>query len=97
MLPSYLHSELDKINRDFFWNKGAQYKPLISWDRICKPRDIGGLGIRKTEVFNKALQMKLLWKIIADPENIWVSIIQQKYLKTRSLFDYQKKGEMSWQ
>ena len=47
MLPSYLHSELDKIIREFFCNKGTNHKPLISWDRICKPREFGGLGIRQ--------------------------------------------------
>ena len=76
MLPSYLHSELDKINREFFWNKETNHKSLISWDRICKPRDIGGLDIRKIEVFNKALQMKLLWKIITEPDNIWLRIVR---------------------
>ena len=60
MLPASIHNELDKINRNFFWNKGPNYHPLISWDKICKPKALGGTGIRKAENMNKALQMKLL-------------------------------------
>ena len=95
MLPRSVHLEMDKINREFFWNKGTDYKPLIGWDDICKPYDKGGLGIRKTENMNKALQMKLLWKILSEPENIWVRIIQEKYLRNRSILQYSCKGDSS--
>ena len=97
MLPRSVHLEMDKINKEFFWNKRINYKPLIGWDDICKPCDKGGLGIRKTENMNKALQMKLLWKILAELENIWVRIIQERYLKNRSILQYSCKGDSSWQ
>ena len=37
---------------------------------------------------NKALQMKLIWKILTEPNNIWVNIIKEKYLKNENLFEY---------
>lgn len=80
MLNNKVHNELDKTNRNFFWNKDANYKPLIGWDRICKPKAFGGLGIQKSSHMNQALQMKLIWKILAEPHNIWVRIVTEKYL-----------------
>ena len=43
------------------------------------------------------MQQKLLWKIIAEPDNIWVSLIREKYLKQESICEYKKKGSTSYQ
>ena len=98
MLPSSVHYELNKTNRTFFWNKGNNHSPLIGWDKICKNKENGGLNIRKAETMNKALQMKLIWKIITEPDNIWVNIVKGKYLKHVDLFKYSDtKKSKSWQ
>ena len=34
---------------------------------------------------------------MAEPNNMWVSIIREKYLKQASLRDYRKSGSTSWQ
>ena len=70
MLPSSIHQDLNKKNKNFFWNKGEHHSPLIGWDRICKPKNNGGINLRKAEGMNKAMQMKLLWKLLIDPSNI---------------------------
>ena len=86
LLPSTVHKELDKTYKDFFWNKSDNYRPLIHWDEVCKSKKNGGMGLRKAEETNIALQLKLLWKIISEPENIWVKLIKEKYLKDVDLF-----------
>ena len=91
LLPKNVTEELDKVNKDFFSNKEDKYKPLISWEKICRSRGKGGLGIHKTEDFNQALQIKLLWKIITELQNLWVRIITEKYLKRKTLIEYEKK------
>lgn len=89
-LPSSTLLNLDKICRNFFWNRepDATTPNLIGWDRICKPKFLGGLGLRKAKVNNKAMQMKLLWRILRDPNNLWVQLVKKKYLKSASIFDY---------
>ena len=54
MLPSDIHQELDQINRTFFWNKDNKYRLLIRWDKICKPKKYGGLGLNKSKDVNKS-------------------------------------------
>ena len=97
MLPASIHRELDQINRQFFWNKDLQHRPLISWDRICRPKKCGGLGIRKSKEMNEALQMKLIWKILAEPDNVWVRLIKYKYLRSANILEYKKTGNSSSQ
>ena len=86
-LPGGVLHDLDKINRNFLWNKSPDCRSanLIGWDRVCQPKCFGGLGIRKASINNIALQMKLLWRLISDPENNWVSLVSKKYLKSKSI------------
>ena len=97
LLPTSTHKELDQVNRKFFWNKDLQHRPLIGWDRICRPKNFGGLGIRKSKDMNEALQMKLIWKILAEPKNVWVEVIKHKYLCSSNLMEYKKGRDVSWQ
>ena len=59
-MPSYFMSslrlskeiakKLDALNRKFWWGSkenGSSYDILKNWDSICKPKSMGGLGLRK--------------------------------------------------
>ena len=70
---------------------------MIGWDKICQPKKFGGLGIRKAKINNVALQFKLLWKIFTAPDNLWLKLVKQKYLKGADLFSYKLKANVSWQ
>jgi hypothetical protein len=39
---------------------------LVAWDKICRPKDQGGLGVLNLEVQNKALLLKNLDKLYND-------------------------------
>ena len=69
----------------------------MSWDMICTPKSEGGLRIHKAEDLNNALQMKLLWKLLTDKDNIWVRTITEKYLKEGNILHYNSKKTKSWQ
>lgn len=99
MLPKQNLEETDCINRYFFRNKDPDKKGgnLVGWDNIYKPKNLGGMGLRKAEAVNKAMQMKLLWKIMNNHDSTWVRLITTKYLNDNHLLSYQKKGNCSWQ
>ena len=94
LLPKGILDQIDKINKDFFWNKlqSQRYCPLISWEHICSDVEKGGLGLHTAENMNKALQMKLIWKIKTEPNNIWVKLINEKYLKNDDILNINKKN-----
>lgn len=54
--------------------------PLISWDKICRPKCESRLGIRRTQDVNAAFIAKLGWKIITGPDNLWTRVVSAKYL-----------------
>lgn len=71
-LPIYLLSILSllasanafliKKMRNFFWqNTEEKHKiALIAWDKIIKPKIMGGVGIKDLKLQNKALGAKLV-------------------------------------
>jgi len=86
--PSSASKYLDKCNRDFFSKKSNTEKgmPLITWDKVYRPKSRGGLGLRKTEAVNKAFQCKLTWKILTTVSILWVKSMRAKYLRSTNLF-----------
>ena len=99
LLPKSILFKLDKTYRNFFWNKDIANKSpnLIGWDRICQPKEEGGLGFRKASVNNQALQMKLLWRVIKNDANLWVQLVRKRYIKDKNLFTIKVSKSASWQ
>lgn len=52
---------------------------LIGWDKICRPKQLGGLSILNVATRNKVLLMKNPHKF-SHKENLpWINFIQEKY------------------
>ena len=60
-LPKKTTSLLDRVNTTFFWKKfgSEQGLPMVAWDTVCQPKNLGGLGVSKTEAVNLAFHAKL--------------------------------------
>lgn len=95
---------MDNRNRDFFWksNMDLDYNhgliALISRDKIYRSKCEGGLGIKKLQDVNAANLAKLGWKILKEPDNLWVKVVSTKYL-TRKIFMEARKtanGSRIW-
>lgn len=81
LLPEGVCLELERLQRRFVWGdaEGCQGYHSVSWDKICKPKLEGGMGIKNMYAFNQALIMKLAWGPITKPNALWVQILRAKY------------------
>ena len=52
---------------------------MVSWDKICRPRDLGGLGLYSTKARNLALLAKLNWRVMENPNSLWARTLIAKY------------------
>ena len=74
-------TRLDRIQRNFLWGSSVEYfkYPLVAWEKVCLPREMGGLGIRKLVPFNQALLGKWLWRYGHETSHLWRGVIAMKY------------------
>ena len=79
--------------RDFwqgFKDDDKNHLYLKSWESICTPREVGGLGFQRTKDVNKAFVTKLGWYLCNKQEKTWVKIMKSKYLRGRKLLDIEQ-------
>ncbi|XP_050386206.1 uncharacterized protein LOC126802601 [Argentina anserina] len=97
--PVSLCDKLDKLNRDFLWGDTEDKKKihLVNWETVCKPKILGGLGIKRTYDMNQAMLAKASWRIWQNDPGIWNTIFKEKYLKHYSIVDnnYQPPSDCS--
>ncbi|KAJ1443560.1 ribonuclease H [Sesbania bispinosa] len=81
VIPVSTCDEIEKICRDFIWgsSQGQRKCHLISWEKICKPNEEGGLSFRSLRVLNEAYLLKLAWNILFNPDLLWVQPVKAKY------------------
>lgn len=81
VLPRGTCDEIDKLCRNFIWRDEENHRTvyLLSWDKICKPKVDGGLGLRSTREANTAYIMKGIWNFCSQSDSLWVSLLRNKY------------------
>jgi len=64
-LPHSISTQLNRFHRNFLWKNATSNSrvPLIAWDTVCKPKNKGGLGLRRADSVNAAFQCKLAWRL----------------------------------
>ena len=80
-IPKHVAARIERLQRNFLWGglgEGVTHH-LVNWDTMCSPLAHGGLGVRKVEVFNRALLGKWLWKFSRDETHLWRRVIAAKY------------------
>ncbi|GLU02749.1 hypothetical protein SLE2022_199870 [Rubroshorea leprosula] len=83
VIPKGIIQSIDKLRKSFLWGgKGDERKiNWISWDRVCKKKEEGGLGVRDLRKFNLALMGKWWGRLAESGESMWNKIIIEKYGK----------------
>lgn len=61
----------------------------MRWEEVCKPKKIGGLGLRSMENHNKVLlQKKKAWRFLTQNDSLWVQCLKAKYKIVDDVFDF---------
>ena len=81
-IPNKVCDKMDGLARRFWWNPNKQEGRFLawkSWDSLCCPSSIGGLGFKKSKALNSALLAKLAWMMASNRDSLCMRILRAKY------------------
>ncbi|KAK8676431.1 hypothetical protein V6N13_142005 [Hibiscus sabdariffa] len=81
LLPQSLVEEMSRAIRRFWWSgKGsARGWPFVAWSDLCSTKSVGGMGFKDLHLFNIALVVKQLWRLLSAPNSLLYRVLRAKY------------------
>ncbi|GKB15011.1 RNA-directed DNA polymerase, eukaryota, reverse transcriptase zinc-binding domain protein [Tanacetum coccineum] len=97
LLPKQVIYEINRLLKGFLWCQGdlTKGKAKVSWDKICKPKEQGGLGLKNLGEWNEILLVKHLWNVATRKDTLWVKWIYEEKLKGKSFWEIQADSSSS--
>ncbi|GJV89910.1 putative RNA-directed DNA polymerase [Tanacetum coccineum] len=98
LLPNSLLEKLLCHIRRFFWSREIDKRHIhwLSWDRLSKPKDAGGLGFRDLRSFNLALLAKQGWRLLINPNSFRARVLKGLYYPNGHFLTARKGYRPSW-
>ncbi|BFG35644.1 hypothetical protein CerSpe_219180 [Prunus speciosa] len=89
LLPKYFCDDLNRLIADFWWNGNSGDRKIhwLAWDKLCQPKDLGGLGFRDLYAFNLAMLAKQGWRLIQYPNSLIANVLRAKYFHDKSFLE----------
>lgn len=78
---------MDTVSRVFWWGHDLNERKLhlVSWDKICRPRKEGGLGLKKFGLMNQAMLAKQFWRTGQNPQSLISKTFKMRYFPNSSI------------
>lgn len=99
LLPSSLIQDIEQIIRKFWWSGGeSRGMHWLSWSKMCRAKDSGGMGFRDLECFNLAMLAKQAWRPVTDPDSLLSRILKARYYPRGTYFtaDVGERPSHTW-
>ena len=88
-LSPWAVDRIDKIRQSFIWTGSATVSAgmcRVAWEVVCRPKELGGLGIIDLRRFGLALRLRWEWVRKVDPNRTWIDLPTTTDTTTRALF-----------
>jgi hypothetical protein len=72
--PAWAIKAIDKIRRGFLWRGRREARGghcVIAWLKVCRPKELCGLGISDLKTLGWSLKMRCIWLQKTEPNRPW--------------------------
>jgi hypothetical protein len=79
--PKGIIQKIRTRKREFLW-RGVETRKkwaLVAWEKVCKLRRKGGLGLQDPQATNESYGVKLWWRWVKEMTMPWVNLWKEKY------------------
>jgi hypothetical protein len=99
-IPPKILEHIEKLRRHCLWNKkteeGEKCFSLIAWDKVCRPKKKGRVGVRNLKIQNEALLLKYLHKFYNKEDIPWITLLWKSYYQETVPHAVQPIGSFWW-
>ena len=99
-LQKGLIKELEVLIRKFWWGYTDDSKKVhwVSWERLCKAKEVDGMGFKEIEKFNDALLTKQVWRLMHNPDTLCFRVFKARFFPNCSILDAKESnfGSYAW-
>lgn len=79
--------DTDDIKRKIHW---------LSWEKLCLPKEDGGMGFKELASFNQALLAKQAWRLIQFEDCLMAKVLKGKYFEEGDFLHVQESKKISY-
>jgi hypothetical protein len=99
-LPKTLTKEINAMMGKFWWSFKENTNKIawMSWKKLGRSKDLGGLGYRDIDCFNTAMLAKQCWRLLKRPDSLAARVICEKYYPGSEFLDSNlgRKPSFAW-
>ncbi|XP_013594673.1 PREDICTED: uncharacterized protein LOC106302786 [Brassica oleracea var. oleracea] len=83
LLPLEICENLAAAIAKFWWSSNPPKRGMhwAKWEKVCLPREDGGIGFRLIHEFNLALLAKQLWRLAQFPDSLVARVLKGRYYR----------------
>ncbi|KAK2644874.1 hypothetical protein Ddye_020069 [Dipteronia dyeriana] len=97
-LPKGLTAEIQRLYARLWWGSTEKKWKIhwCTWNRLCLPKNEGGLGFHDIEISNRAFLAKQCWRILKNPDSLATRVLKGCYYKNGNFMEAQKMNNVSY-
>lgn len=97
-LPARCFDEIESMCGAFLWsgNPNISSGAKVAWFDVCRPKDEGGLGLRRLREVSRVFAYRLIWSLFTLSGSLWVASTKVNLMKKGSFWTAPNSTLGSW-